>query len=50
MCWKSGGGWEKADDLSFVWQGDRGVEGPRGPRGQPGIGIRGEKVGSKHIS
>lgn len=29
-------------------QGDRGFDGPKGPRGQPGIGIKGEKVSSKY--
>lgn len=29
----------------FTPQGDRGLPGPRGPRGQQGVGIKGDKVG-----
>lgn len=29
----------------FAPQGDRGLPGPRGPRGQQGVGIKGDKVG-----
>lgn len=31
----------------FVPQGDRGLPGPRGPRGQQGAGIKGERVGEQ---
>lgn len=30
--------------ISVRLQGERGLEGQRGPRGQPGIGIKGDKV------
>lgn len=29
---------------SFLFQGDRGFEGPRGLRGIPGVGVKGDKV------
>lgn len=32
----------------FFMQGDRGFDGPKGPRGLPGISIKGEKVSSKY--
>ena len=37
------------DHLIFVPQGDRGLPGARGPRGQQGAGIKGERVGRKCI-
>lgn len=40
--------WYLPYNFVFSIQGDRGFEGPKGPRGQPGFGIKGEKVSTKY--